>query len=82
MIVPTHGPGETIFEAKSLVGPAKEITIREGAPENLRDFVLQTAIDLGWSRSALRDVMWDMPRTKRVTFKRERNPNAARQTLL
>lgn len=39
------------------VGPAKEITIREDAPENLRYFVLQTAIDLGWSPSALRDVM-------------------------
>src|SRR5207302_360348 len=38
-------------------GPAKEITIREDAPENLRYFVLQTAIDLGWSPSSLRDIM-------------------------
>lgn len=38
-------------------GGAKEITIREGAPENLRYVVLQTAVDLGWAPSSLRTVI-------------------------
>lgn len=38
-------------------GPAKEITIREDAPENLRYYVLQTAVDLDWGPSALRDIV-------------------------
>jgi len=37
-------------------GRAKEITIREDAPENLRYVVLQTAIDLGWAPSSLRTI--------------------------
>ena len=36
---------------------AKEITIREDAPENLRYAVLQTAIDLDWTPTALRAIL-------------------------
>jgi hypothetical protein len=36
-------------------GQAREITIREDAPENLRYFVLQTGIDLGLGPHALRE---------------------------
>src|SRR5713101_8142034 len=39
------------------VGPAKEITVREDAPENLRYFLLEVATDLGWGPSSLRDVL-------------------------
>jgi hypothetical protein len=35
----------------------KEITIREDAPDNLRYFVVQTAIDLGFYPSFLRRVL-------------------------
>jgi AbiJ N-terminal domain 4 len=38
-------------------GGPKEITVREDAPENLRYFVLQTAIDLGWEPSGLRECL-------------------------
>ena len=38
-------------------GGAKEITIREDAPENLRYAVLQTAIDLDWTPTALRAIL-------------------------
>jgi AbiJ N-terminal domain 4 len=38
-------------------GAAKEITVREDAPENLRYFTLQTAIDLGWAPSSLRTIL-------------------------
>jgi AbiJ N-terminal domain 4 len=38
-------------------GGAKEITIREAAPENLRYVVLQTAVDLGWAPSSLRTIL-------------------------
>ena len=38
-------------------GGAKEITIREDAPENLRYVVLQTAVDLGWAPSSLRTIL-------------------------
>jgi hypothetical protein len=36
---------------------AKEITIREDAPENLRYFVLQTVVDLGYLPSLLRSIL-------------------------
>ncbi len=36
---------------------AKEVTIREDAPGNLRYVVLQTAIDLGWRPSWLRSIL-------------------------
>ena len=35
----------------------KDITVREDAPEALRYFVLQTAIDLGWKPSFLRGIL-------------------------
>lgn len=35
----------------------KEITVREDAPNSLRYFVLQTAVDLGWRPSFLRDIL-------------------------
>lgn len=50
-------PQEPFSKRHRYVSPTKEITIREDAPENLRYFVLQTTIDLGWSPSALRDIM-------------------------
>ena len=36
---------------------AKEITIREGAPENLRYFVLETASELDWTPASVRPVL-------------------------
>ena len=36
---------------------AKDITIREDAPENLRSFVLQTALHLGWRPTGLREFL-------------------------
>jgi hypothetical protein len=41
----------------------KEITIREDAPENLRYIALQTALDLGWAPSSLREVICRVLRT-------------------
>jgi AbiJ N-terminal domain 4 len=38
-------------------GGAKEITIREDAPENLRYFTLETAVELGWGPYSLRDIL-------------------------
>jgi AbiJ-like protein len=38
-------------------GGPKEITVREDAPENLRYFVLETARDLGWRPTALRNIL-------------------------
>jgi len=38
-------------------GPPKEITIREDAPENLRYFILDTAHELGWTPSPMRDLL-------------------------
>lgn len=39
---------------------AKEITIREDAPENLRYFVLKTALDLEYTPSLLRSILCDV----------------------
>jgi hypothetical protein len=36
---------------------AKDITVREDAPESLRYFVLQTSVDLGWGPSSLRSTI-------------------------
>ena len=38
-------------------GGTKEITIREAAPESLRHFMLETAVELGWGPSSLRDIV-------------------------
>jgi hypothetical protein len=35
----------------------KEISVWEGAPENLRHFVLETAREMGYGRSAFRDLI-------------------------
>jgi len=48
---------EQPFSKRNRYAGPKEITIREAAPENLRYFVVQTAIDLGWRPSRLRDVI-------------------------
>jgi len=42
---------------------AKQITIREDAPENLRYFMLETAVQLGWGPSLLRDTVCRVLRT-------------------
>ena len=38
-------------------GGTKEITLREDAPANLRYFVMQAAVDVGWGAFQLRDVV-------------------------
>ena len=48
---------EQPFSKRHRYSTAKEISIREDAPENLRYFVLQTAIDLGWAPSSLRTIL-------------------------
>ena len=48
---------EQPFSKRNRYSAAKEIIIREDAPKNLRYFVLQTAEDLDWGPSALRDVV-------------------------
>jgi hypothetical protein len=49
---------EQSFSKRQGFSSAKDITIREDAPENLRYFVVHTAISLGWREpSALRDVL-------------------------
>ena len=45
------------LSAKATASRPKEITIREEAPENLRYCVLETARELGWNPSVLRDVV-------------------------
>jgi hypothetical protein len=48
---------EQSFSKRHGFSRAKDITIREDAPENLRSFVLQTARSLGWRPSPLRDLV-------------------------
>jgi hypothetical protein len=55
---------------------AKEITIREDAPENLRYIVLQTAIDLDWRPSALRPILCRVLRVPPDPNSRKEYPNA------
>jgi hypothetical protein len=45
------------FSNRHGFNPAKDITIREDAPENLRSFVLQIAADLGWRPDPLRRII-------------------------
>jgi hypothetical protein len=45
------------FSKRHGFNPAKDITIREDAPENLRAFLLLTARDFGWQASRLRDLV-------------------------
>ena len=44
--------------------PAKEITVREDAPEGLRFVVLQTARDLEWSPTPLRGIVCKVLRVR------------------
>jgi hypothetical protein len=50
-------PPEQPFSKRNRYGAAKEITVREDAPANLRHFVIQAATDLEWSAFQLRDVV-------------------------
>jgi hypothetical protein len=50
-------PLEQPFSKRNRYCVAKEITVREGAPESLRHFTLQTAKDLGWGPSSLRSIV-------------------------
>ncbi len=51
-------PLEQLFSKRNRLSGRKEIVIREDAPENLRYFVVQTALDdLGWPPGRFRDVL-------------------------
>jgi hypothetical protein len=45
------------FSKRNRFSSRKEIVIREDAPENLRYFVVQTTLDLGWPPGRFRDVL-------------------------
>jgi hypothetical protein len=45
------------FSKRNRYSPAREIAVREDAPQNLRYFALQAAADLDWAASQLRDVV-------------------------
>jgi hypothetical protein len=51
------------FSRRNQYSTAKEITVREDAPKNLRYFALQAAADLGWQPSQLRDIVCRVLRT-------------------
>jgi hypothetical protein len=57
-------------------GGPKEITVREDAPQNLRYFVLQTAADLGWRPSFLRQVLCRVLRVPPDPNSEKEYPNA------
>jgi AbiJ N-terminal domain 4 len=57
-------PGESFSRRHGYRSGAKEITVRENAPESLRYFVLQTAIDLRWQPSSLRYLLCRVLRTR------------------
>lgn len=48
--------GEPFSKRNRYTGTGSEITIREDAPEGLRFAVLETARELGWAPSSLRDI--------------------------
>src|SRR5579883_1224914 len=50
-------PPQQPFSKRNRYGHAKEISVWEDAPKNLRYFILQAATDLEWSPSRLRDVI-------------------------
>jgi len=50
-------PKQPFSKRNRYSGGPKEITIREDAPDNLRYFILETAHDLGWGPSSMRDVL-------------------------
>lgn len=49
--------GESFSKRNRYTGVGKEITIREDAPEGLRFAVLETARELDWGPSSLRDIV-------------------------
>ncbi len=49
--------GELFSKRNRCAGTGKEITVREDAPEGLRFAVLETARELDWGPSSLRDVV-------------------------
>jgi hypothetical protein len=53
MVMPLEEP----FSKRNRFSGRKEILIREDAPENLRYFVVQTTLDLGWPPGRFRDVL-------------------------
>ncbi len=55
--------GEQPFSKRHRYNTAKEITIREEAPESLRYFALETAVQLAWGPSSLRDIVCRVLRT-------------------
>jgi hypothetical protein len=57
-------PDDSFSRRHGYSAPAKEITVREDAPEGLRFVVLQTARDLEWSPSPLRDIVCKVLRVR------------------
>lgn len=56
--------GESFSRRNRYTGAGKEITIREDAPEGLRFAVLETARELDWSPSPLRDIVCKVLRVR------------------
>jgi hypothetical protein len=54
---PMPTPTQPFSMRHGYAGRCTEITIREDAPYNLRYFVLESARELGWAPSSLRDVL-------------------------
>lgn len=56
--------GQSFSKRNQFAGAAKEITIREDAPEGLRFAVLETARELEWGPSAIRNVVCKVLRVR------------------
>ena len=63
------------FSKRHRYRPPAEITVREDAPESLRSTVLETARDLEWGPSALRDVVCKVLRVRPYPGNRSEYPN-------
>jgi hypothetical protein len=50
-------PHQPFSKRKGYIGQSKEITIWEDAPESLRCCVVETASELGWEPSAMREIV-------------------------
>lgn len=57
-------PGESFSKRNQYAGAGQEITIREDAPEGLRFAVLETARELEWGPSSIRDVVCKVLRVR------------------
>ena len=69
-------PREDSFSKRhGYTAPAKEITVREDAPEGLRFVVLQTARDLDWTPTPLRGIVCKVLRVRPDPGQLERYPN-------